>query len=450
MMNILKGEKKVSDLGKLHRIFILILVSVGSSTIYAPAYLKGVFYDPLMQALGCTNMELGALLSAYAVTAMICYVPAGILADKIRCRTLSWVGFVGTALLTFVYAALPSYEILLGVFVGMGITSILIWWGVRFKLVRLISTEEEYPKNIGMSYGIYGAGGLVVGFINLAIVSALAENMGSAVTVLLVFLGSLILLLGILSFFFIPKFEGEIKNDGSSFNLNEFVTSLKTPVVWMAAASMFFVYFFYTGVTYTTPYLTEVFAAPLVIVSAVSVIRTYGITLISGPIFGAIAGKVKSPAITIAVGSLICAAGLVAFGILPTEAGMVVVAAAIIVLLGFVANGVFGIVSSQLTEGKVPLTIFGAATGLVSVIGFMPDTFSSAWFGAIIDEKGAAAYPEIFAIMAGSAVIAALISVALKFYVRKNNAKLEAIAAAEAAAVRGSAAADLEEAQKLA
>ncbi|MEG0147607.1 MAG: hypothetical protein RR666_04000, partial [Raoultibacter sp.] len=101
---------------------------------------------------------------------------------------------------------------------------------------------------------------------------------------------------------------------------------------------------------------------------------------------------------------------------------------------------VFGIVSSQLTEGKVPLTIFGAATGIVSVIGFMPDTFSSAWFGAIIDEKGAAAYPEIFAIMAGAAVIAALISVGLKLYVKKNNAKLEAIAAAEAAAALGKAA----------
>ena len=70
--------------------------------------------------------------------------------------------------------------------------------------------------------------------------------------------------------------------------------------------------------------------------------------------------------------------GLFGLIVLPAEAGMAVIAAVIVIILGFVANGVFGIVSAQLTEGKVPLTIFGAATGIVSVVGFMPDTFSSA------------------------------------------------------------------------
>jgi sugar phosphate permease len=449
MASITKGgEKKVADLSKARKIFLLILVSMGSSTIYAPAYLKGVFYDPLQQALNCTNTELGLLLSAYAITATICYLPSGIIADKVRMRTLSWVGFVSTAVLVFIYAMLPSFQTCMMLFVGMGITTILIWWGTRFKLVRLICTEEEYPAKIGLSYGIYGAAGLVVGFINLAIVSAFAGNAGAGITALLMWLGGLILVLGILSFLFIPKFEGEIKHD-AKFNLSEFGHALKNPVVWLASLSMFFVYFYYTGVTYTTPYLSGVLGASLVITSAVSVIRTYGITLLSGPIFGAVASKVNSPAKAIAGGSILAIISFLALMLLPASESMAVIAAVIIIILGFVANGVFGIVSSQLTEGKVPLTIFGAATGIVSVVGFLPDTFSSTWFGAILDAGQAAgdvagAYNQIFIILAIGAGIAVAVSIVLKAYVAKNTDKLEAAAAAANAEAVESAQANAE------
>ena len=67
----------------------------------------------LMQGLGCTNADLGALLSCYAIVAVIAYLPSGIIADKVRMRTLSWVGFGATAVLTFIYAMLPSIQMLL-------------------------------------------------------------------------------------------------------------------------------------------------------------------------------------------------------------------------------------------------------------------------------------------------------------------------------------------------
>lgn len=414
------AEKTVADLSKERRIFLLILVSMGSSIIYTPAYLKNVFYDPLMESLGATNAQLGELLAAYAITATICYLPAGILADKIRVRTLTWVGFVATALLTFVYAMQPTYNILVLVFIGMGVTTILIWWGVRYKLVRLISTEEEYPRSIGFSYGIYGAAGLVVGMLNLWIISMFADHIKTGVTVLIAFLGVIILILGVLSYLFIPKFAGEIKTDGKSFNLSEFVASFKSPVVWMSALCMFFVYFYYTGVNYTTPYFSGVFGTSLGLVTFVGVVRTYGVTILSSPVFGWVAKRVGSPSWVIAIGSLMIVGGLLALVVLPTNASMALIAALIIVLLGFVANGVFGIVSSQLTEGNVPLHIFGAATGLLSVVGFLPDTFSSKWFGDMIDKQGNDAYPSIFLIMAGSAVIACVLSLVLRIYIKRS------------------------------
>lgn len=431
MVNSLGDEKSYADLSSGRRWFLLALASMGSSIIYAPAYLKAVFYDPLREALGVTNTQLGAVFSAYAITALICYLPSGILADKIRMRTLSTVGFVSTGLLTLVYAMLPSLTVLYAVFILMGITTILIWWGVRYKLVRLVSKEDEYPKRIGISYGIYGVAGLVIGLISTWIVAAVGDDLNLGVSIYLYFLAGIIILLGVLSWLFIPKFAGEIKG-GSTFSLAEFVRALRDPVVWIAAVSLFFVYFFYTGATYTTPYMTGVLGVSLAAATVVANIRNYGITLLSGPAFGWIANKTK-PSVVIAAGSVLFIVALGAMMVLPHSAGVVVVACTLVVLLGFIANGAFGVVSAQLTEGKVPLTYFGAATGLLSIIGFLPDTFSSTWFGSILDAQtdadgnvAAGAYQQIFGILIGSAVLAAVSSLGLYLYLRRSRSRAAA------------------------
>ncbi|MBM7331829.1 hypothetical protein JS562_54815 [Agrobacterium sp. S2] len=104
-------------------------------------------------------------MSAYAWTAVAVYLFSGLIADRVRMRTLSATGFFTTAVLTFWYAMLPSFGVLIGIFIGMGLSTILLWWGVRYKLVRLVSTEEDYSRSIGISYGFYGAAGLLIGVI---------------------------------------------------------------------------------------------------------------------------------------------------------------------------------------------------------------------------------------------------------------------------------------------
>ena len=418
MPSITRGLRRASDLSISQRRFLLVLVSIGSSILYTPAYLKNVFYDPLKEAIGTSNAGVGELLGYYAITATVCYFPSGVVADKVRVRTLAWVGFTTTAMLTYLYAMLPSFAVLRLVFIGMGVTTILIWWGIRFKLVRLISEEDAYSRNIGISYGLYGAAGLVVGFISMKIIEWFEDSAAVGIQSLLIFLGTLILILGILSFFFIPKFEGEIDPTKKSFDIRQIREALRNPVVWISAACLFCVYFFYTGVNYTTPYLKNVLLASASVTSFVSIVRTYGITLASGPAFGFLAKATGSPSKVIFGGSIVCAAGLFVFTILPPEPGMVLLVAGVTIVLGFIANGVFGIVSSQLTEGKVPIPIFGTAAGILSVIGFLPDTFSSTWFGKMIDDQPKDAYAEIFLILAGFAVAAGVFALILLWYVR--------------------------------
>ena len=427
---MLTQERHANDLSRGHRFFLLVLVSIGSSIIYTPAYLQYVFEDPLGKALiasGAATADnvttvMGTLLSAYAITALVCYLPSGIVADIVRVRTLSWVGFGITALLTFWYALFPSLTTIRMLFVAMGISTILIWWGIRYKLVRLISEEDGYSRNIGLSYAFYGLAGLILGFFNSWLVTHLASQ-GDIVPmrVLLFILGGIIMVLALLSFLFIPKFAGEIGSSEGGFEVKQLGQVLINPVVWLAAATLFFVYFFYTGVNQTTGYMKDVMNLAPAVVTVVATVRTYGVSLLSAPIFGGVAEKVGSPSRVIATGSIIAALLFGVFVFLPSGANAFLTAA-----LAFMANGVFGIVSSQLTEGKVSPAVFGTASGLLSVIGFLPDTFSYTWFGSIRDAAGddkEAAFHQIFMILGGTAILAALCAIGLLLVVRARSKK---------------------------
>ena len=389
-----KGEVTYKDLTSLHKWALVVLISMGSSIIYAPMYLKNVFYDPLMQALGCTNADLGLMVSAYGIAAMICYLPSGIVADKFRMRTLAWVGFIATAVLVFVYAMLPSVQICLILFVLMGVTSILVWWGTRFKVIRLCCEEDEYASKIGISYSIYGVTGLVIGLINAGIIAAISGSAG--VQAMLIFLGVVIAVLGVVSFFIIPDFKGEIDKNAKLFSLKEAVEAIKHPGVIWACVAYFCVYAVYQGATYTTPYLTQCFNADGNLVNVVGLIRTYGIGLIAGPVVGWLATKLKSPSKVILGAFILSIAVLVGFILFPQDPSGAMVASILVVVFGFTTYGAFSIGSSPLSEVKIPMAIFGTASGLLSVIGFLPDVFIHTWYGGMIDAQGTAAFSSIF------------------------------------------------------
>lgn len=418
-----KGEVTYKDISGLHKWFLIILISMGSSVVYTPMYLKNIFYDPLMQAIGCSNADLGMMVSMYGIAAVVCYLPSGIVADKFRMRTLATVGFVGTAALTFVYAALPSLVVCYIIFLGMGVTSILIWWGTRYKVIRLCCEENEYSQKIGISYSIYGLAGLVVGLVNTAIVASFADAV-TGVRVMIVFLGAILLIMGVLSYILIPDFKGEISQNSGLFDLKDAVEAFKWPGVIWAALTMFFVYSVYQGATYTTPYMTQAFGADDTLVNVIGLIRTYGIGLLAGPVVGWLATKIKSASKAMVICFLLSIGLLIGFIIMPTTAGVAVVAS-MVVLFGFTTYGAFSIGSSPLSEIKMPMRIFGTATGLLSVIGFMPDMFIHAWYGSMIDAKGLEAYPQIFGIETALAVIGIFCLAMLLRTVKKHSQQIE-------------------------
>ena len=160
-------------------------------------------------------------------------------------------------------------------------------------------------------------------------------------------------------------------------------------------------------------------------------IRTYGIGLIAGPVVGFIATKIKSPSKTILGGFILSIAVLVGFILFPQDPSGAMVASILVVVFGFTTYGAFSIGSSPLSEVKIPMAIFGTASGLLSVIGFLPDVFIHTWYGGMIDAQGTAAFSSIFGFEIMFGVIGCIALVMLLRSIKKHFGASDAVAAAE-------------------
>lgn len=411
-------ELKTADsVSKFTRWAVVAIISCGAYVVYLTYLARYSFYDQVINGLKISNSQLGVLYGLYGTTATIAYLPGGVLADKVRVKYLATLGFGMSAVLTFWYSTAPSYGQLKIIFLLFGLCTTFIFWGIRYKAIRLVSTEENYSTNIGISYGIVGVVGLIISFISIAIFEAFKDP-SEGFHIVLMFFAGINAVFAVLSFIFIPKFADEFATERQKFNFSEVVQALKHPGVWLTTLCMFFVYTIYTSLAYTVSFISAI-GATAAIASIVGTIRTYGTSLFASPIVGGIAEK-KTPSRTIIVCTGITAACLAVMAFAPKNAGFIIPSVILIIALSFFLNGAYGVTSSMLTETKVPVAIFGSASGILSVIGFIPDMFVSPIAGKWLDTYDTAgAYTRIFAVLAVSAVLALLCAVAVRIYKKK-------------------------------
>ena len=122
---------KSDSLFNSKRILVLLLLILAGGAIYELPYLRYYYYDALQAALELNHTQYGTLMTAYGVTAMICYFPGGWLADKFSCKKLIVFALLATAALGFYFSTFPSYIISLLIHILWGITTSLIFWTRR-------------------------------------------------------------------------------------------------------------------------------------------------------------------------------------------------------------------------------------------------------------------------------------------------------------------------------
>lgn len=402
-----------------------IVLTIAAGLIYRVPYLKTVFYDPLVAAFQITNTEVGTMMSVYSVVKTVLYIPAGILVDRFDNRKMLVFSMVMLAALTFVYAIIPSLTIVY-VLYGLMAVSNVIFWTAFIKAIRMFGSEKEQGSVFGYSEGIRAVASLVINFIALWMYAKLEVTSDAPLTGVLVLYGAIYLAMGVAIWFLIPSGKGS--EDGHRATFRDYVNVLKIPAVWIVSLLVMCCYSVQVASEYTTPYLSDVMLMSAATAGVVATIRSYGVGLFAAPIIGKITDKVKVPysvsVITLLVLEIVMTAILL---ILPGEPSVLIVSIVVILAFASFMYALRGVYYATLGEAGVPVALTGTATGVISVIGYLPDAFMNLLIGNKLDQyPSAAGYKYIFMYMIAFAVAGIVIAIVINRIGKRNAARAAA------------------------
>lgn len=400
---------------KARKYLTIIALGLAGGSIYFIPYVKYVFYDAQLAAMGINNTQSGLLLTMYTIGNMILYIPGGYLADKVSTKKALIISLIATAVLTWIYAFSLNFAVSMVIWLGLSFSTAFIFWSALMKAVRIVGTEEEQGFMYGLYYGCNGVAAALTSFISLYFYNTAGDDItkgfvrGVNASGVVVFLAAIALI-------FLMKDDKDTSataarttSDDDKISLPMVFTVLKSPTVWILSIVIMCGYGLKSSVSYFNPYLTEVVGISAVNSGIFSIINNYILLLLS-PLGGILADKVfKSTCKWLSTSFIILA---VLFGgvlLLPSDISPM--AASVYTLIpGAVTMMMYGVVFSSVSEAGIPRKLTGTVIGIASIIGYLPDSLYSVLFGKWLDNKGAAGYTNIFVFLVASGIIGAVLA----------------------------------------
>lgn len=396
---------------KARKYLNIIALGLAGGSIYFIPYVKYVFYDAQIAAMGINNTQSGLLLTMYTIGNMVLYIPGGYLADKVSTKKALIISLVATSVLTWVYAFSLNFVVSMIIWLGLSFSTAFVFWSALMKAVRIVGTEEEQGFMYGLYYACNGIAAALTSFISLYAYNTAGEDIKSGFVRGVNASGVVVLIAAICLVFLMKEDAGKVttESDDDKISLPMVGKVLKSPVVWILSIVILCGYGLKSSVSYFNPYLTEVVGVSAVNSGIFSIINNY-LLLLLAPVGGILADKVfKSTCKWLSVSFVILA---VLFGgvlLIPSDISPMV--ASIYTLLpGAVTMMMYGVVFSSVSEAGISRTMTGTVIGISSIIGYLPDSIYSVLFGKWLDNKGAAGYTNIFIFLVASGILGAVLA----------------------------------------
>ena len=375
-------------------IFKFIVLGLSWTMAYNLAFLQYTLYDPMLEAFGCSNAQLGFLLTIFGVFNILGAPIGGWLCDKFNCKAI----YVGSMLVLGVSSAIllvnSSYAMAVVVWIGLGIGALLMNYPAHVKIIHAIATEGNAGKYFGFNESFCGIGGILISALVLYVFNQAATSAAGIHAV--VILNTILCFAVAAANWFILR---DVKMEKSTeerekISGRDFLIVLKSPKTWILALGIFSVYTCACSMSYFTPYYTAAFGGTVTFAGAMAVLRLYGMKLIGGPIGGALSDKLKSPSkVLILVNGLIIicyAATMMLGGGAVSVFIFLILQTAIVVYMG---KGSYYAVSEEL---DIPQKYAATSVGIAAALGFSPDIFLFVLIGHWIDRYGVDGYRYTF------------------------------------------------------
>ncbi|MDQ7095144.1 MFS transporter [Desulfosporosinus sp. PR] len=396
----------------------LAILCIGAGMIYQLPLLQMTYYKPLQAALKLTNEQLGFLTSTYGLVAMFCYFPGGWLADHVSSRKLLAISYVATGLGGFYLATYPSYQLTILLYGYWGVTAILTYWPALIKATRDLGDSSEQGRLFGFLEGGRGLASTFVGMAILFVFAKLGEGVLGLSWVINLY-ALMCVAAGILTWLL---FEDLRLSETSESLWAGVIRAIKMPVVWIIGVIIFCTYTMFAGQSYLTPYVTDIFGASVSLAALLGLVRTYALQTLGAPVGGIIVDKVGSATKIIVCGFIVMLISLGLFLLIPGKPNLLVLVIINMIVLGLIVYVMRGIYYATVDEVKIPSSFTGAAVGLASLIGFLPDAFIYPLFGRWMDSHaGIAGYKIIFTYLTVIGAIGLVFAVILLGMIKSKN-----------------------------
>ena len=223
---------------------LICLIIIGELIFALPFHVTRFFRPTVLEVFGFSNFELGAMFSAYGVTAMVAYLPGGTIADRFSPRRLMALSAFTTALGGVYMATIPSVMGMTVLYGYWGVTSILLFWAALIRSTRALGGASKQGQVFGL---LDGGRGLVAALVASGVVAlyssslpvevataTLAERTEGLRWVIWSYTG-LTFAAGLLVWFFIPEETGEGASASDAFSPARVRQVLSMPTVWLIA-----------------------------------------------------------------------------------------------------------------------------------------------------------------------------------------------------------------------
>ena len=396
----------------------LSVLILGGGTIYKLCSLKDAFYIPMMTHFELTNEQIGIAMSVYGIVQTIGYIPSMYISDRFSKKILIPMSLISVGVVGLYFSTFPSFIGILLCFALFAVFAEMTYWPVLLKTVRLLGTKEEQGRMFGFLEGGRGVVDTFVAFSALGIFLYLGSG-AFGLRCAIYFYSGIVILIGILSIFFIDGKEVNVEvkepKDENKEVLKGIVRCVKIPEIWLISFIIFFVYVAYCGLTFFIPFLRTIYGLPLALVGAYGIVNQYGLKLIGGPVGGFLADKVfHSPLKCLRLVLLIGSIAMVGFIFLPHQnmnAYIGMVATLGFGAFVFVMRAIF---FAPMEEVNIPKDIAGTAMAIACFVGYAPNMFAYTIFGRLLDTiPGITGFNFIFIIMGIALFIGFMLSCVL-------------------------------------
>ncbi|MGP8434164.1 MFS transporter [Paraburkholderia fungorum] len=416
------SDEAALESNKAQRYIQLMLLVLAAGAIYPILYLRQVYQPTMLEVFHITDSQLGYLYSMLGTIFLLSYLPSGWLADRIAPRLLICFSLIATGVLGLWYSTAPSFNVLMLIFGGWGLSTGLTFWAAVIKRVTMIAGTHEQGRFFGLLDGGRGLIEAMLATIAITLFAWFTQTKGEPVTAgfrLVVYMYAfLCIALGVvLALVKDPQGTKDAAANRATRKRSNVLLDLRTlasiPELWLVAAIVFCGYQVFWATYSFSAYLHEgEIGLTVVMAGTITTLKLWMRPI--GGIGGGFLGDRYSKVSVLVIALFLAAVSLLGLMAAPRISSHVLLVF-LVLFIGILTYAIRGLYWSLLDRCNIPVETMGLAIGLISVLGYSPDVFLPLINGYLTQNfPGVFGYQLYFGYVAGMAALGGFAGLALR------------------------------------